>query len=295
MLLTVSKPYYQKVSYRLLKGLFKDLNIRVGSRQIKVPLVDIAGLHLLHWKENWKTQLMAHALNQRTGAVLDIGVNVGQTLLDFLSMQKPGDSYYGFEPNAYAVAYVMQLIRMNQLSDIQLVPIGLSNNAGVVSLSMETSSSVFASDASITEYQRPDRHLTRMYIPCFRFDDIRQSVAIPKVSFVKIDVEGAELEVLQGMTGVLKNDRPLITCEVLHRDPKYPVDAYQKTVNTMQQLLVSHGYQLMHIVKAGEAFHLKPVERFSDKVLKIPDVYTECDYLFVPCDQDWKLQRWLVQ
>ncbi|MBL8824744.1 MAG: FkbM family methyltransferase [Planctomycetia bacterium] len=295
MNLTAGKPYYQKVSYRLLKGLFKDLNIKVGTRQIKVPLVDIAGLHLLHWTENWKTQLMSHALNQRVGAVLDIGVNVGQTLLDYLSVQKPAARYFGFEPNAYAVAYVMQLIRMNQLSDIHLVPIGLSNSAGVVSLSMETSSSVFASDASITEYQRPDRQLTHMYIPCFRFDDIRQSVGIPQVAFVKIDVEGAELEVLQGMTEVLKNDRPLITCEVLHRDPKYPIDAYQKTINAMQQLLVSHSYHLLHVVKTGEQFQLKRVENFSDKILKVPDVYTECDYLFVPADHDWKLQQWLMQ
>lgn len=52
--------FHQKVSCRLLNGLFKDLNIRVGSHQIKVPLVDMAGMHLLHWK----TQLKAHALNQ---------------------------------------------------------------------------------------------------------------------------------------------------------------------------------------------------------------------------------------
>lgn len=75
--------------------------------------------------------------------------NEVQTLLDFLSNQKPGASYYGFQSNAYAVAYVMQLIRMNQLSDIHLVPIGLADSVGVVSLCMDTSISLVYRETNI--------------------------------------------------------------------------------------------------------------------------------------------------
>jgi hypothetical protein len=81
---------------------------------------------------------------------------------------------------------------------------------------------------------------------------------------------------------------------VLHRDPKYPVEAYQQTVDTLLRLLIDYGYQLMHIDKNADKFRLKQVNRFSDKVMKIPDVYTECDYLFVPGDHDWKLHQWLM-
>lgn len=292
---TTAKPYYQRTSYRLLKGMFSHLNIAVGPKKLSVPLSRIAGLHLLHWSPGWHTTLIGHALARRPGAFVDVGVNVGQTLLDMISLNSPQTPYFGFEPNAHAVAYVSDIIERNRLDNIQLIPVGLSNSTRIERLTTLADSSVYSSAARINFGDSRERPLRHMYIPCYTFDSIRQSLHIPTVSMIKLDVEGEELAVLQGMTDLLKSDRPLIMCEVLHRDTdRYTPEVYRKMLSDFHDLLQTHRYVIYHIAKNGEDFHLELIDQFPDKVWVTPDSWTQCDYLLVPIDTiDWDLEQFM--
>ena len=48
-----------------------------------------------------------------------------------------------------------------------------------------------------------------------RLDDYVSQFPLARVDFVKLDVEGGELEVLQGASRVLTKFRPIFICEVL--------------------------------------------------------------------------------
>ena len=287
------KPYYQRVSYRFLKKLFTHININAGHRQVSVPIHDTAGLGLLHWKPSWHTHIFQHALSKRPGAFLDVGVNVGQTLIDFLSLNLPQLQYYGFEPNSHAVSYISKLIELNRLHHMHIIPVGLSNNHRIEKLESLASSSLYASDARINFGSSNNRPLRYLYIPCFAFDAIRPSLNMPAISMVKIDVEGEELGVLQGMAQLLSNDRPLITCEVLHRDTdRYTSEAYLKTIATLRDLLHVHHYSIYYIAKQGHLFQLEPIDQFPDRIFVKPASFDECDYLFAPSSLvEWDLQR----
>ncbi len=50
-----------------------------------------------------------------------------------------------------------------------------------------------------------------------RLDDLATEYSLPRLDLLKLDVEGAELRVLQGATGTLRRCRPVVLFEVLER------------------------------------------------------------------------------
>lgn len=57
---------------------------------------------------------------------------------------------------------------------------------------------------------------------------------LPKVDFVKIDVEGFELEVLKGMKKVIADSSPTLYIEI-----------FEKNISAANRLLENYGYSLV--------------------------------------------------
>jgi FkbM family methyltransferase len=283
MLGSLSKPYYQRVSYRFLKKMFGTITVNVGTKKISVPLIEEAGLFLLHWNLSWKTRLIAKRLRNSHGALLDVGANVGQTLFDFLYAQSGESIYYGFEPNVSAAAYLVGLIRQNKIGNAFLVPVALGKTSEVTSIHIRRGGSVYASDALITEYFRPSQSFNKSYISCFSLDSILQSLHIPKISMIKIDVEHSELMALEGMMETLHKIRPPVCCEVLHRDGIFPADQYHQYLLKLEELLSSIDFKIFQLVHHGddEQYQLEPVSEFP-RAAFTSESYDLCDYLFLP-------------
>lgn len=185
------------------------------------------------------------------GAFVDIGVNLGQTLLDLRAVQ-PDRHYVGFEPNPTAVAYVLELIDRNDLPDCQIYPVGLSDVFSVSTLHRHPDDRVQAS-ATLIENLRPDNDQVESEdVVLLPFDRTRSTILPDRqIAFVKIDVEGAELEVLQGMMAVLQEDRPPILCEVLPRCGGASREESESRRSRFCGLLQSHEYRIYHLELDG--------------------------------------------
>lgn len=81
--------------------------------------------------------------------------------------------------------------------------------------------------AKLFIYEREGREAPSMYslvrttdkfilTPCRRGNSLLEELRIKKVDWVKIDVEGAEYEVLSGMTEIMKNNESLKIIMELH-------------------------------------------------------------------------------
>ncbi len=87
-----------------------------------------------------------------------------------------------------------------------------------------------------------------------RLDDFFAEVKIqPKI--VKVDVEGAEPEVLAGMEQFLRNSSPLVVMEYLLSEGQN--QAHRKAVKIAQSI----GYQPFRITPDGEMVHCEDVEK----------------------------------
>ena len=250
---------------------------------VRVPLRGLTGLRLLDWHRSWKGELIADLLRDRPGCFVDIGVDVGQTLLDLRAVDA-ARRYIGIEANPASAAYVQGLIEANGWSDTAVIGVALGVEPGVLPLLRHVDEQTDSS-ASVLPGLRPRWKTRTTLVPSLPFSVVWSALGRPAIAAVKIDVEGAELEVLQGMEEVLAARVPFI-CEVLFTDPHASLDDSRLRNEAIVRLLGRHGYRVQRIVKSpGE----RRVERL-EPITEFPLTYwTEankelCDYLFTPGD-----------
>jgi FkbM family methyltransferase len=275
--------FWLKVLRKL--GVSKILNV-VGTRTVlgepvKFPICGKLGWEYVQDAEGWMTSLLnslkPYFKSQDSKAFLDVGVNVGQTLVKYRSVV-PGGTYYGFEPNPVCVAYVSSLIDLNAWTDASLYPVGISKTATICELIFFHGSVVDSSASIIDEFRPNDPVAKRSNIAVFPLRAIQLS---HQISFVKIDVEGAELEVLKGSEELLRRDQPLISTEIL---PCYDATnefRIQRQIE-LETFLRSVGYECTRIVKDGDTGFagLKVVDEIG-----VHADMNLSDYLWIPREQ----------
>lgn len=262
---------------------------RVGDLRVRPIPHDAAMRALLGWRPDWKTDAIAKILRARQGTFVDVGANVGQTLLDFVAA--PVRSIYvGFEPNLVCCEHLSRLIASNALADCRVIPAALGDRNGIATL--YRCGDVDAG-ATLRRELRPAADVQESTICMFRLDDSVDVIGGPRLALVKIDAEGAELEVLRGMEATIARHQPWIVCEVLHRDPFADAGAYARRCSELMRLVDSIGYSAFRIVPDDRGLKVRSLEQVS----AFPDVVwgeqsaTSCDYLFLPStDDDLALQ-----
>lgn len=235
------------------------------------------------WSPSWKSELYRSRMDLRGKTFVDVGTNIGQTLLDFIHIRKDGEHYLGFEANPFCAHMVSDIIAANSLADAMVLPVGLADRSMLMQLYAGAADD---SDqgASLLADVRPSKALHLQWVACYRFDDAISALGLPPVGLIKIDVEGAELEVLTGMEGSMAGVRPDIMCEVLHRDPAADKQRYDDRLRKIEALLRDRHYRLNLIVRTEDDRRIRaiePLDRFPDRFFS-PRSHFECDYLFTP-------------
>ena len=259
---------------------------RAGVR-IKIPLGGAGvGLHdaLRHcrWSGAWKAEVFKRLVPKGQPKFVDVGANTGQTLLEIFTIH-PDASYVGFEPIPSCAAYVSSLIQANNWETAMVLASALGGDAGVVPL-YRHSGSITDSSATVLRDLRPGLAFDVDWVPCLRFDSVRDALHLDDVDFIKIDVEGAELDVIKGMEETLTSIRPIILCEVLFTDPAADILVSTHRNEELMRRLTRHGYTVWQLIKSADlanVLSLRPVAEFP------PDYWTTenaelCDYLFLP-------------
>jgi FkbM family methyltransferase len=255
--------------------------VRIHHQVIKIPVILGISCDL---SETWMIDLLKHLLSQQEGAFLDVGVNLGQTLIKVKGIERQR-KYIGFEPNSTCIFYTRELIKKNEFEDCTLVPVGLFLEDQVLLLESIYDSEV-DSAASLIKNFRPDHTIYHAIpVPVFRFQNIAHTLNLGNTGIVKIDVEGAELEVIKSLYQLLESHRPIILLEVL---PVYSDENLirKERQEELEQIFRELNFLLFRVIKAGNKFmKLKKIENIG-----IHSDLNQCDYVVVPSELVVKIQ-----
>jgi FkbM family methyltransferase len=165
----------------------------------------------------------------------DVGANVG--LYSVLAATAASDvTVVAFEPHPTNADVLRRNAALNGQDPI-VMELALLNESSEDRLEEVNDGEAGEGKHRLTSTDAP----STLAIRSERADSLRESGEIPAPDVVKIDVEGAEQRVLEGMASTLASDPPrTIYCEI-HRER---VQSYDGDAEEIRHLLRSHGYDL---------------------------------------------------
>jgi transketolase len=146
---------------------------------------------------------------KRGGAFFDIGANIGSYTLYAAALNREL-SVYSFEPVQDNYISLLRNKKLNALANINAFNIAISN--------MNTLTKLFIKDdrvgnsgaqlgAPTDEKGSPFNPLGIECVLSFSIDGLVDRFGFPPPTFVKIDVDGKEKEIIDGMSGMLQSPR----------------------------------------------------------------------------------------
>jgi FkbM family methyltransferase len=253
--------FHRRLIRRLrIPSVFNSATLEIAGRQFRTPKIEGA---MCETDERWMVDLLGALLPLRAGAFLDVGVNLGQTLLAMNALD-PARAYVGLEPNPRCVAYVEALKKANGLANCTVLPVALGSDAAIRRLEFYHGDTTDSS-ASLVANFRPDQELTHVIlVPVFAYEDVVRATGLGAPAFVKIDVEGAESEIIQSMRGLIGRAKPWFVVEIL---PCYSGRNRERIdrQNKIQVLLLESGYRILRLMKRadGRLESLRPLEEIE--------------------------------
>ncbi len=186
------------------------------------------------------------ALVKPGDTVFDIGGDAGYYTLLFKKCAGPEGHVVVFEPIPLAQERITENVALNGFRNVTLIDKALGSRPGSFVLERPFEDSRI----NMTKTSAGEGDITVDVVP---FDTLDRQRPLPVPSLVKIDVEGAELEVLRGMEHLVSAHHPAFVIE-LH--PQY-LPQFDATVNDVLDWLQRRGYHLTALdageISSGEA------------------------------------------
>lgn len=212
--------------------LLLNRDVRVGEATIRLPVVE--GQYAQHEDyERWLAAALRRIFARRPGAFIDVGANRGQTLIKVAAIDRER-RYVGFEPNIACAFLVERLIELNGLHRHDILAVGLSDSAAPLQLLLSSTGTESSTTAEGVRGAAAYFRAKRVVVETG--DTLLAPLELDAIAVIKVDVEGAELEVLRGLRGTIARHRPWLVFEVL---PPALVDKVEQRMGTPERAEVT--------------------------------------------------------
>ena len=231
------------------------------------------GLLIKTWR-NHRTSKLAAAITAKTSeknpVIIDVGANVGLFTKAFMKAPKIPKSIIAIEPSLYVFS-ILLIITANMPS-VRCRKIALSHKTATVDLKTPLKKSgslrVGLSHTGNVDGQR----VFVETVEAKRLDDVLTDEKIEQVDIVKLDVEGAEEQVIAGAPNLFYNVRPIWFVELVQgRTDNFCGSAHKTFEN-----FISAGYEAFVVNANYEWEHVSQLNGHTD-------------YLFVPISSSKKV------
>jgi FkbM family methyltransferase len=255
------------------KSLNFSFKIDINNVYFTIPVIYQIGFEHTIISELWMINIFKKIININTGSFYDVGVNTGQTLLKLKSVN-PGVSYIGFEPNPKCIFYVDELIKANNFKDIKLLPVGLMSENALLELNFFSEADTDSAASLISNFRPNEKTYLSKYVPALNYNSLR--LPEDKIGILKIDVEGAELFVIEALLEKIRIDKPIILMEILPCHSSIEIDRIERQ-KKLEDYFRKLNYKIYRVQKDQETIgiqYISTIEIHSDMNL--------CEYIIVP-------------
>ena len=266
-------------------GLAGRLNYRhrfvLAGRVFSIPIDGGLGELLLKLRPDFKSDVIRLFGDRLPGVFVDVGPNLGQTVLEAFSC-RAWDRYLALEPDPAVCAYLERLVLANRLP-VEILPWGAGPDASPhILCSQETADA----SATMASGGRPGVYTPEMsrWVATYSLDRLLDFAPLPHGLMIKIDVEEFEADVLAGADKILSGIRPVILCEVL-RSYQENTLAHDR-MSRLEAILTRQQYRIFYLQLAnqvdGAIQAVKEIASFPRGPWQ--ENPTGMDYLFLPAE-----------
>jgi FkbM family methyltransferase len=154
-----------------------------------------------------ETQLLIQCIDG-PGTVVEVGANIGSQTVPLAKAAKAvGADFMAFEPQPFVFQNLCANLALNAVDNVAAWPFACAADPGTVWLTLPDYRQP-GNFGAVSARTQPLKN--GIQAPCVRLDDMTHGRS---VRLLKVDVEGFELQVLQGARNVLASHRPLLYVE----------------------------------------------------------------------------------
>ena len=208
--------------------------------------------------------LLVEKLNS-SKCFVDVGTHLGYYTC-IASKFMPNGIIYGFEMDDLNHSLTKKNLELNEIKNTHIYQIAVANSSGTVKYIRETRQPSPILSISTDALHEKNDHV--IIVKSTTLDDFFKDKET-KPDVIKIDVEGAEMKVLEGMKHLKKQGNLKLFIEV---HPKRLLE-YQSSASAVILLLLNEGYKVFEIENfrnGGEDVKLKrlnPTSHFQDDAM----------------------------
>lgn len=184
-----------------------------------------------------------HAYIPQTGDIVwDAGAHAGATSYFLAQIVGPLGKVYAFEPDDLNYEYLTRNIELHKLHNVIPVKKALAGSTGTAKFNMDGTMCAGLSEYLVYSEERLFKTVSTISLP----DACEEFGEIPK--YVKMDIEGAEVAVIEGSQSFLRSHPIHFAIESYHR-----ING-ELTYKALERLFPSIGYTVRSSSEFGQMF-----------------------------------------
>ena len=169
--------------------------------------------------------------------IIDVGANTG-AFAELMLNESPYKfkRVLLFEPvPLYARWAAFKFSCLLEDPSVEVMEYALSDEKGIGKIAVNNKNSNFGRNTMVEDWQK-DCSDSTINVPIVTFDEIRPAFQLDGIDLIKIDVEGYEVNVLNGMRETLKSLKPTIAVKITNGSKHHDMNNLKIALNNLKDL-----------------------------------------------------------